>query len=215
MEYVAAQQRARAWIESQFLQPQADGTFLVRPFRRGGVFTLPDAAARDSYVDDMLRRHYFAGYGMVGLILVELVAITLEMHNPGIMLFGWASTLAMTSLILLFAVALHMRHRSVLKRLGARRAPRARWNRIGRRSFLSWQSNAEIQGHLIACFCAGVFCTVLNVMAFPEIVSGGWFWPALLDIVIISGPFAAVAEAIDGLRVLSARRHGRLLPPVS
>ena len=215
MEDVAAQQRARAWIESQFLQPQADGTFLVRRFKRGGVFALPDAAARDSYVDDMLRRNQFAGYGMMGLILVELVAITLEMHNPGIMLFGWAWSLAMTSLILLFAVALHMRHRSVLKRLGARRAPRARWNRIGRRSFLSWQSNAEIRFNLVAYFCVGVSCTVLNVMAFPEIVSGGWFWPGLLDILFIVMPFMCVAGAIDGLRVLSARRHGRLLPPVS
>ena len=43
-------ERRRAWIEGG-LQPQADGTFLVRPFGWvGGVFALPDAVAKERYL---------------------------------------------------------------------------------------------------------------------------------------------------------------------
>lgn len=212
VEDVAAQQRAR--FEGQILQQQADGTFLVRRFKRGGVFALTDAAARDSYVDDALRRNLFGVAVMAGIVIVEVLMMWLETNVPGLVLFGWTWTLALTGLVLLLAVAVHVWHRHTLKRLGAQRAPRALWNHTGRRPNLVWQSNAEVEGRLVACVCGAVLFTMIVSVPLREIISGGWYWPGLFDLLIVAFPFCCLIEAINCVRELSARRRLGRRPPV-
>jgi hypothetical protein len=204
----------RAWIAGKSLQPQPDGTFLVRPFTGDRVFALPDEEACHSYVDDARRRNLLVVAVMVGIVIVEVLMMWLETNVPGLVLFGWTWTLALTGLALVLTVAVHVWHRHSLKRLGAQRAPRALWNHTGRRPHLVGKSNAEVEGQLVACVCIAVLCTMIVSVPLREVMHGGSYWPGLFDVLFVAAPFYCMIEAITCIRELYARRRLGRRPPV-
>jgi len=113
--------RRRAWGEKH-IQPQAGGTFLVRPFGLfGGVYELPHAAARDRYVENGLRSESWCVSFIVGAFFLPFVVVY-WLRLPS----QWWGLAAILPVFAVFAAVAAM-HWRLLRHIAATRVPRSRW----------------------------------------------------------------------------------------
>jgi hypothetical protein len=127
--------RTRKWYERQ-VQPQPDGTFLFRPFGyHGGVYELPDASAKNLYVSTQsnLLESVNTGRGVLVMLVISLLVFVFSLlattlstmfssWNAGNIIF-WAAL----GLGLLWVLRFPWSARRMLRRVGAKRVPRQRW----------------------------------------------------------------------------------------
>jgi hypothetical protein len=196
--------RWRDWFERQ-AQPQPDGSILIRPFGwLGGVYALPDVAAKDRYIAAQLRwmKRWRSGHPLLFLpFVVPVVAAMLTIAGivPIGLVAGWAAAGAAFMLVVLpiWTVKRTLRHTE------AKRVPHERWIGPAIRDPFSVSSCSLLLYFAIALFIWGAvgIQPVLDILALDKA-------PGVYDLVIAACGTFLLASSVVYFRAFYRRARG-------